>query len=77
MSSNTNGTKKRRVGEGENDGASGERYMDGVVHEELKDIKTTMNEMMEHNRCADREHDEHDANDARHAGGNYTPHREM
>ena len=50
MSSNTNGTKKRRVGEGENDGASGERYMDGVVHEELKDIKTTMNEMMEHNR---------------------------
>ena len=51
MSSNTNSNtkKKRRVGS-DNDCASGEHGMDCTVHQELNDIKSTMNEMMEHTR---------------------------
>ena len=51
MSSNTNSNtkKKRRVGS-DNDCASGEHGMDCTVHQELNDIKSTMNEMMEHSR---------------------------
>ena len=48
MSSNTSDAKKRRKVGGDNECASGGRKVS--VHEELKDIKTTMNEMMEHNR---------------------------
>ena len=46
-----NNTKKRRADEGDNGGASGEEHgMDcSMVHQELKDIKSTMNEMMKHN----------------------------
>ena len=36
--------------EGDNGGASGEHGMDCTVHQELNDIKSTMNEMMEHSR---------------------------
>ena len=52
MSSNTNSNtkKKRRVDEGGSGGAAGEHGMDCTVHQELKDIKSTMNEMMEHSR---------------------------
>ena len=47
----SNNTKKRRTDEGDNGGASGEEHgMDcSMVHQELKDIKSTMNEMMKHN----------------------------
>lgn len=46
-----NNTKKRRADEGDNDGASGEEHGMGcsMVHQELKDIKSTMNDIMKHN----------------------------
>ena len=52
MSSNTNNTKKRRVGkEGDNDGASGgERQVDSSVRDELKSLSSHVRSMMEHTR---------------------------
>ena len=51
MSSNTNSTKKRRVGkEGVSDGASGDRQVDRSVRDELKSLSSNMTSMMEHTR---------------------------
>ena len=51
MSSNTNNTKKRRVGkEGVSDGASGDRQVDRSVRDELKSLSSNMTSMMEHTR---------------------------